>query len=192
MRLSKVDIFIIVLVIVLIILYVNNHRKEVTFVKSNKDNNAYLVRQLPDKQKAAELLADITNDLSTLVKHCTAKYPNKENIKRLYRNYNPKNISEGSAESGYTSYSVNKGERIILCIRQKDDSNSFVQKNIILYVAIHELAHLATKTVGHDESFWENFRFLLTEAINIGIYKKVDYSTNPVSYCGINISSSVL
>jgi hypothetical protein len=186
------DLFVIILVFVLIVLYVKNHMSEVTYVKAKNDDQTFLVRRLPDKQQAADLLADITNDLTKFVNQLTAKYPANENIKRLYRNFNPKNVSEGSVNSGYTSYSVNKGEKMVLCIRQKDEKNSFVDKNVILYVAIHELAHLATKSVGHDDSFWTNFKFILGEAVEMGIYKKVDFSKAPASYCGINITSSVI
>ena len=80
----------------------------------------------------------------------------------------------------------------MLCLRQKDEEKSFVEKNVLLYVAIHELAHLMTDEIGHTPKFWTNFRFLLTEAVDIGIYVKVDYSKKPADFCGIKVSSSVI
>jgi hypothetical protein len=108
----------------------------------------------------------------------------------LYSNYNADSISEGTVESGYTSYSVNKGEKIILCIRQKDQS--FVDKNTIMYVAVHELGHLMTKEVGHPDTFWKNFRFLLDEAIKIKLYIADNYAAKPKDYCGIQITNTIL
>ncbi len=191
MDFTKTDILILVLIIGLVIFYIKNHYSEVTIIKTKSDRE-FLVQQLPDKERAANILDELATKLTSLVNQLTAKYPNDENIQRLYKNFNPKNISEGGVESGYTSYSVNKGEKLVLCIRNKDEKNSFVDTNVVMYVAIHELAHLATSSIGHNEDFWKNFRFLLTEAIEMNLYKKVDFAKNPTSYCGINITSSVV
>lgn len=184
------DLFIMIVMIIIVVMYVQNHYNEVEFVVSRVDQRRYLVRKLPDKQQAADYLAAINIDLQKLVDHMLAKFPDNPDAQQLHANYNADAISEGSAESGYTSYSINKGDKIVLCIRQKD--NSFVGKNIILYVAIHELAHLMTSEVGHTETFWKNFRFLLAEAIDIGVYVKVEFDKRPEDYCGIKITSSVL
>lgn len=186
------DYFVLFMGVVLLFLYVRGFYGEVEFVKSKQDNQFYLVRKLPDKKQAAELLSSLADDLETLVKHMYAKYPDKPEIKRLYANFNKNNISEGSPDSNYTSYSVNKGEKIVLCIRQKDSDNSFVEKNVLLYVSIHELGHLMTEEIGHTPEFWNNFKFILTEAVDIGLYKKVDYSKEPADFCGIKVSSSVI
>jgi predicted metal-dependent hydrolase len=190
--LTFLDFFIIFIVVVIVIVYVRNLYAEVSVVKSTIDQRNYVVRKLHNKQKAADMLADINRDLQRLVKHLVAKHPENASIRLLFENFNPDNISEGSAKSGYTSYSVNKGEKIILCIRQKDAIDSFVDKNVVMYVAVHELAHLATDSIGHDQKFWDNFKFILQEAVEIGLYNKVDFAANPVSYCGIQITSSVI
>lgn len=188
--LSIVDIFVVFIIAIILIMYIQHYYGEVEYVKSTIDKTEYLVRNLPDKEAAANYLADINKSLKQLVNHMMAKYPGNRDAQQLYDNYNPKSVSEGSVESGYTSYSVNKGERIILCIRQVD--RSFVEKNVVLYVAIHELAHLMTHEIGHTQLFWKNFRWLLEEAISIKIYTKVDYSEQPEDYCGIKITSSVI
>jgi predicted metal-dependent hydrolase len=177
--------------IVIIVFYIKQYYGEVEYVTSKIDNRKYLVRKLSDKQTAADFLAEINKDCLTLITHLKEKYPSNQDIKRLVKNYNPDNISEGSSDNGYTSYSINKGEKIILCIRQKD-TNELVAKNVVLYVTIHELGHLMTDEIGHTDKFWENFKFILKEAVDIGLYKKVDYSKEPVKYCGIKITSSVI
>lgn len=191
MNLSFLEWFVIIIIVVIILFYIKKHYGEVEYVKSTIDNKYYLVRKLDDKQEAADMLARINKDCIALIKHLLKTYPDNNDIKRLYDNYNPDSISEGSADSGYTSYSINKGEKIILCMRQKTD-NKFVDKNVIMYVTVHELAHLMTDEVGHTKKFWENFKFILSEANKIGLYNKVDYAKNPVKYCGIKITSSVI
>lgn len=173
-----------------VLMFVRNQYSEVEYVKSGVDNRVYLVRKFPDSQKAADFLAEINIRLSKLVKHMMAKHPDNKDVEQLYKNFNPDAVSEGSVDSGYTSYSVNKGEKLILCIRQRD--GSFVDKNIVMYVAIHELAHIMTSEIGHTPTFWSNFKILLNEAIAMGLYHKVDYNSKPQDYCGIKITNSVV
>jgi len=182
--------FIFIILVVILIVYLQVYYGEKEYVKSTIDNIEYLVKNYPNKQDAADYLANINKDLKTLVYHMIAKYPNNAYAKQLYKNYDPLAISEGSVESGYTSYSVNKGEKIVLCIRQVDQT--FVDKNVVLYVAIHELSHLMTPDIGHTKLFWENFKWILEEAVLIKIYKRVDYNDKPSDYCGIKITSSVI
>ena len=183
------DIFIIIVIIIIIILYIKRQYGEVSYVKSQEDGQRYLVKKLPDSQKAAEMLARINK--TKLVKHVISKYPDNEDAHRLYENFNPENVSEGLPDAGYTSYSVNKGERLILCIRQKD-SNNFVDENVAMYVAIHELAHIAISEIGHTPYFWKTFKWLLEESIEVGVYEKVDYAKYNQPYCGITLTTSVI
>lgn len=171
--------------------YVKKYYGEVEYIKSNINNETYLVRRLPDSRQAADLLANLSNDCAALIKHLVAKYPDNEDVHRLYANFSPKDISEGSPESGYTSYSVNKST-IVLCLRQKDKQNTFADRNVIRYVLYHELAHLMTASVGHTKEFWDNFKFILKEAVEIDVYKKIDYAADPMPYCGIKVTSSVI
>lgn len=182
------DLFILFVMILIIVMYIQNHYSEIEYVVSNVDKRRYLVRKLDDKQDASDYLADLNIEMTKLISHMVAKYPESVDVKQLYTNYHPESISEGSPESGYTSYSINKGDKIVLCIRQTN--NVFVDKNVVLYVAIHELAHVMTSEIGHTTVFWNNFKLLLQEAIDIGVYFKVDFSKKPEDYCGIKISSS--
>ena len=63
---------------------------------------------------------------------------------------------------------------------------------MIAFVAIHEMGHIATISTGHTPEFWDNFRWLLEEAIQIGIYRKQDFKSKPEPYCGITITDSPL
>lgn len=188
---SFAELFILFVMTVIIVMYIQNHYGEVDYVVARGDGRRYLVRKLADAQQAAEMLASINADLVRLVRHVAAKYHDSNDARALHRNFNPNAVSEGSPDSGYTSMTINKGEKVILCLRQSD--KSFVDKNVVMYVAIHELAHIMTfKEKGHPPAFWENFRLLLKEAMELGLYRKVDYGSNPTNYCGIKITSSVV
>ena len=46
--------------------------------------------------------------------------------------------------------------------------------------------------IGHGDLFKKVFRFLTLKAIDLGLYEKDDYSANPVEYCGMILSSSII
>jgi len=164
-------------------------------VKSTVDGHSYTVRSLPDKQAAADLLATIRSNLEALVAHLQKMYPDDDRTIRLVKGFHPDQIQEGGDDSGqYTSYSVNKGEKIVFCLRSREPTtiNALVDINMMIFVAVHELAHIATESVGHTDDFWNNMRYLLEESINIGIYKKQNFKDKPVKYCGVNVTSSPL
>ena len=165
---------------------------EVIYVKSSVDNNEYLVRNLENKEEAANILANIREKLEKLCVLMKEKYPNDESVTRMNQRFNSDNITESGKNNQYTSYSVNKGEKIVFCIRQKDEDESLVDENTITFVAIHELAHIMTKSVGHTPEFWENFKKLLKVAIANNLYTKEYYANNPKDYCGIKVSDSPL
>jgi predicted metal-dependent hydrolase len=177
--------------------YLENKASDVTYVSINKTE--YLVRNLPDKEEAALLLSKIRDRLSRIVEHVCVNIDDKSNskehnssLKRLKKNYRPDNITESSPGNKYTSYSINKGDKIVFCLRSKNGDNKLVDINTMMFVAIHELAHLMTKSIGHTTEFWDNMRFLLKKGIKIGVYEKHDYNNIPVDYCGTKITDTPL
>lgn len=165
---------------------------EVTYVKSSIDNNEYLVRNLENKEDAANILAKLRSKLENLCDIMKRKYPTDESVIRMNQRFNSENITEAGKSNKYTSYSVNKGEKIVFCIRQKDERESLVDENTLTFVAIHELSHIMTKSVGHTPEFWANFKRLLKEAVEHKLYRKENYSSSPKEYCGIKVSDSPL
>ena len=187
--------FLILISITIFYVYLENKATDVTYIR--KKGIEFLVRNLDDKEQAAKLLSDICTRLSNLVEHLNdnidAKDHNKEQkegIKRMKKNFNPNNVVESSPGNKYTSYSINKGEKIVFCLRSKDKDQTLVDLNTMMFVAIHELAHLMSKDIGHTKEFWDNMKFLLEEASKIGVYSPVDYANNPVKYCGMTIDNT--
>ncbi|MAU35905.1 MAG: hypothetical protein CMD14_00840 [Flavobacteriales bacterium] len=154
---------------------------------SDVDGKRYCVRDRSKLKLAANLLANINTKMNTLVEHVKEKYPDRENVKRLVKGYNPKKISETLPTSEYTAYSENKGEKIAFCLNTEKRNGKLIDENTLMFVATHELSHVATKSIGHTEEFWNNFKFLLKEADEIGVYKPEDYKKNSRRYCGTDI-----
>jgi len=159
---------------------------DILSIKSEVDGQVYVVRKLPDAKKAANKLAEINRKVLRLIRILDSS---KEGVQDLIDNYNPRTLSETLPGSEYTSYSVNKGEKISICIRSSKDE-SFIEDNTILFVVIHELTHVMTEEVGHTPLFWSNMKYLLEEGKNAGIYSPVDYRKNPVDYCGMEINTT--
>lgn len=157
-----------------------------------KDGNTYMVQNLPDAQKAADIIADIRANLETVIKHMEKTQPDDKRTELMVQNFRGDNLSEAPAGNKNTSYSINKGEKIVICLRTKDARNKLEDFNDLMFVLIHELAHLATEGIGHTPEFWENFKWLLEEAVNIGVYKYVDYAKEPHEYCSMTITSNPL
>lgn len=183
---------VILIIITLGIYYIyNNYINEgLIKVRSKIDNEEYTVQIKDDATDAADLIATIKNKLKTLLEHLEKTYGNSDNrVEMLKDNYKPDRVSEGIDTPGYTSYSINKGEQIVLCLRNKD---KLMDINTMTFVVLHEFAHLATESIGHTEEFWINFKWILEESINIGIYTRQDFKNKNVDYCGIKITSTPL
>ncbi len=167
-----------------------NFSNDVGYIKSTVDGKEYLVRNLPDKQEAANMLARIRMRLEKICEVMKEKYPDDDAVIRMNDKFNPDNITEAGKNNKYTSYSINKGEKIVFCLRQKNETEDLVDENTMTFVAIHELAHIMTKSVGHTDEFWDNFKRLLKEAVVIGVYRQENYTKDPKEYCGIQVTDS--
>ncbi len=163
------------------------------YVTSQVDGKQYKVRDMPDKQAAADLMAKLRIRLTKLCNILEQKYPDKPQVKLMIKNFrsDPQRFLESTPDSQHTSYSVNKGESIHLCLRQRDGPDeSLVDENVMMFVALHELAHVCTESVGHGPDFWNNFGWLLKEAEANNLYSYTDFSAHPVSYCGVYITDA--
>lgn len=65
------------------------------------------------------------------------------------------------------SYTINK-QKIYLCV--KDSKDNYYPINMLMYVAIHELAHVLCDEIGHTAKFHKIFEKLLDQATELGIY----------------------
>jgi predicted SprT family Zn-dependent metalloprotease len=85
-----------------------------------------------------------------------------------------------------------------ICLRTRDAHEKIYDIDLLMYVVLHELAHVCNYTrygipiQGHGNEFKNIFKFLVEEAVSAGLYVYTDYSKSPVNYCNMILSSSIL
>ena len=196
----------IILILCILLLVYCIFYADIVYAKSNKDGNFYIIRRGHSKSdefltNSANTLAEINIRVERLIEYLHTRYQNDSSknyfIQKLRENYNYSILSEAEVDPRYTTYTVDK-EDMHICLRTRDNNENIYDINTLMYVVLHELSHLCnyapdgTAILGHGESFVMIFRFLVREAVNIGIYNYVDYTRTPQSYCGILISSQIL
>ena len=191
---KKEDLFCYVVLLSIIALSVKMYSESDAYnlkcVISDVDGNTYCVRDQENLDKAADLLANVTKKCKTLVLFMKEKYPEREDVARLVKGFKPEKICETLPTSKLTAYSENKGQKIAFCLNKKKNEKELIDMNTLTFVAIHELSHVMTKSIGHKQEFWENFKFLLENAKEINVYNPVDYKKSPQEYCGMQITDN--
>jgi len=190
-EISKFILFIAIIILFALILSIlyKYHLLELFLEYRNSTNGGKIYgiqESLTDSTTALELLTKLDNNMMSFIKSLHDKLPNDERVKRLVRGFKHVKIEE-TTENEHdddTSYTINKGESMSLCLREGKHPRPFHDYNTLCFVIIHELAHIASVSEGHNNEFIENFKFLLKEAVSMGYYSPIDYSKNPFMYCG--------
>jgi predicted metal-dependent hydrolase len=188
--------FIIIIFIILYIIYNNKYKYDnLIKIKSPIDNHFYWVRDKNDKIKAANTLAKIKINMKKLIKYLQVNqklFPkNMSYIKDLILRTKIINIMETPQDEKYTSYTINKGEKIVFCLRYKV-LDHIHDMNTLMYVVIHEMGHIGCPEYGHTPLFKKIFKFFLEQSIIIKIYNPIDYRIIPQNYCGMFINEYLL
>ena len=184
------------LIIIFIYIFLFHNKSNVVYVET-ATGAKYLVNDDENKDTSAKLLSTIVENLFKLKNYLYKNIDNypeyTEYIKQLNNNLSESRtlIYETDPKSDLTSFSVNKGEELSFCLKSKK-TGEIHEINLLMYVAIHELAHIACPETGHGNLFKKIFNFLTLEAIKLKLYIQVDYTSNPVEYCGMVLSSSIV
>ncbi len=158
--------------------------------------DTYYVNDLPDAQEASNTLEKIMIILNDLVDKILEDKKNKNSkyikyVMVIKERLPYVRISENPVDSNYTSYSINKGEELVFCIRD-NKKYKIHSLNELLYVAIHEIAHIGCPEIGHGYLFQEINLYLLRKAVEYNLYKYIDYSKYNKKYCGMLLTSTIL
>jgi len=163
-----------------------------------------LIENSKIEEKSNKLLMYVQSEIEKLVfniqNNINSYKPFEKYINRLRKKVLEKKINfvkNIPTDKSKTSYTVNSGETIALCV---NDGNKLIDVNTVIYVTLHELAHVACEYPQcginngdtHTEEFDIVYAFLVLQAIKYGIYKYVDYSHYPQMYCGLLINANVL
>ena len=171
-------------------IYTESDAYNLKCIISSVDGNKYCVRDRQKLELAADLLANVTKKCKELVAYVKEKHPNDKRVIKLSEGFNPKSINETLPTSELTAYSENKGEKIAFCLNTKKRGDKLIDLDTLTFVAIHELSHVMTTSIGHKQDFWQNFKFLLENAKAANIYNPVNYKKNPTEYCGMKINDN--
>ena len=173
-------------------IYSDNDEFNLKCVISNVDGETYCVREREKVTEAADHLALVTGNINKVFDICKEKYSDNDMIKRLIEGYNPQKIYETLPTSKFTAYSENKGEKLAFCLEteRENSKGELIDMNTLTYVALHEMAHICTKEVGHNDEFWANFKFLIERAQEVGVYEPINYKKEPARYCGMEITDN--
>lgn len=185
--------------ILIILIYIFFFKNEVELMKVDVNGEKVLVRKTKDYKESATLLAELIRRMYMLRDYLSSnknipEYSEfKKYIELLEKNFNRKKtvIYENNLNSNLTSYNVNKGEQLVFCLRCKT-SSALHNINLLVYVAVHEMAHSACPEQGHTPLFNKIFHFMLNEAVKINIYVYENYSVSPVFYCGMKLNTNIL
>ena len=101
----------------------------------------------------------------------------KQNIGKIDPSYSRVRIVEGFKGANTKNKKV-----ISICLRNPE-TGDFYSENTLMYVLLHELAHVISPTYGHDENFKERMNRLLSQAEKLGLYHP-DIPI-PRIYCGV-------
>jgi hypothetical protein len=110
----------------------------------------------------------------------TNSVPMLKKVRDNFARMNPAYTSIPLAE-GDSAYTENKNH-ITLCLRDPKTGSAY-DENTIMYVALHELAHVVTHSQGHGDEFKANFNEILKRAADQGIYNPT--LEIPSDYCGM-------
>lgn len=177
---------------ILLLIYYYINRKNGIYVKSYIDNQYYFVKNTNNKQEVADTLATIKLKVEYLIEFI--KKDNNPEYMKYLSNLTDKidNVDiEENILNKYTSYSVNKGDELVICLKSKK-SGKIHDINLLMYVVLHEIAHIMCPEYGHGPLFIKIFKYITEEAVKAGIYKKIDFEKNPTEYCGMTINSSII
>jgi predicted SprT family Zn-dependent metalloprotease len=198
-------IFVIVILFIALIVYCSwsilYEYNENVYVISSIDNQKYMIRRGKHKSEqflmeSANTLAEINSRITTLINHLENTYNDNHIVYFLKRNYNFDKISEAAYDTRYTTYTINKNEMHI-CLRTRDYDERLYDINLLMYVILHELAHMCNydkygqPIIGHGREFKQIFNFLVNESINLGLYIYTDYKKTPVEYCGMYLNTQI-
>lgn len=161
--------------------------RKMTWVRSPLTDKLYYVKNLPDKQQAADRLAFMELRVRDFLQRAAAYAPGDPRLANIQRRWNG-TLAETTNDAD-VAYSIGK-DAVSMCVRRED--GSLEAENTGMFVLLHEFAHLATDQYGHPPEFWANMKFLLELAEATGVYTYEDFDSTYVSYCGRKLAASPL
>ncbi len=178
-----------ILVVTLIYKWFVKQSDPLMCIEASANHKIYCVRKRKHLDKAANLLAAATENCTKVVNYLKHKHPTDPRVIQLVEKYDSVKITETLPTDTLTAYSENKGEKMSFCLNVSKDNEEteLIDVHTLTFVALHEISHIMTTSVGHKRVFWENFKFVLENAKEANVHTPVDYKKTPKKYCSMMI-----
>lgn len=185
------DLIVVALVLITTIVFYVWYSRAQTRIKSSIDGRIYTVKNNELMKQSADLLANVNARLTRLISYIKEINPPITYAANLEK-FDPNNTHENILNID-TTYTLDKGKSMLFCIGPRDEKiPRLYDLNTMMYVAVHELSHIASDSIGHTVEFKQKFADILNKAIAIGVYRYVDYSKEPIEYCGMKLTRNIL
>jgi len=160
-------------------------RCDLIWQRAPSSDRSYRVRHLGDSREAASLLDRLSRRVERLIgDSANADDPR---IQRIRSRWNGTLTELDGRRAGAIAHSIGK-RSISVCIRNPD--GTLCDEDSAFFVVIHEMAHIANSTLGHDQSFWDAMRFLLELGEYTGVYHYKDHDVEHVTLCGKKLGTN--
>lgn len=188
--------FLIAFTLLIFVIYITASKiyfyNKTEYLKSNVYDKIYLIKNTKNKFEKVKLIDQLLESLNILIgdlktnDNLNIDFDFEEIQNKLMNSEVLENITNSD-----TSYTVNKGEKLVICLadRETDELYSY---NLLMYVLLHELAHIINTTYGHDENFKKIFKIITQRAVDLNLYTYEDYKKSPKNYCGLTLNTNIL
>ena len=99
----------------------------------------------------------------------------KDNIKETYSDINPSisdilgAINSITLHEGDDTYTINKAKTYV-CLT--DENGDYYNDHTLIYVILHEMAHVLCDEIGHTDKFHKIFDNILDKAVECGLHDR--------------------
>lgn len=172
---------------------IHSQHFKTSFRRSSLDGKWYNVRSDVDSpEESVELLAELRRRLDVFSRFLDPSNPYHKRFLDRFRHTILKENPLKRPSPNMTSYSINKGQEIIMCLRNPE-TGKLHDIDVLTYVILHEASHIACPEVGHTPLFVQIFSsFLKIALFKARIIQRTDYRSAPVRYCGMTLSEKLV
>lgn len=189
------EILFLVIIVFVLIYYRDFEFRDLVPIKSEYNGKEYLVQDTQDKQRSANILSKIEEKIWYLVDRMNDDEDEEYHkyIRNIIRKRNSIEIMEVPFNTKNTSFTLNKN-RLVFCLKSKSSRGwgEYHDINLIMYVVLHEISHIACPEDGHTRLFAKIFNYIAGKAVEYGVYDKIDFANNPRVYCGMELNTSII
>lgn len=153
-----------------------------TYVVSEKP---YEVLDSDNAKERAEFLHRLEKWAKSFLDDAQSSWPNDPRLRRIRTRWNGRLNEVIDADDAAFS----RGKKsVFVCVWDKRSQRLESMRNA-RYILLHELAHVANETYGHDDAFWKTFAALLEMAEEVGAYEHSSHEPDQ-TFCGHRIGRS--